>query len=30
MWFDKLNTNGLNELPFVLSPSKDLFSITLI
>ena len=24
MWFDKLTTNGINKLPFVLSLSKDL------
>ena len=24
MWFDKLTTNGVNKLPFVLSLSKDL------
>ena len=29
MWFDKLTTNEINYLPFVLSLSKDLFSICL-
>ena len=24
MWFDKLTTNGIHKLPFVLSLSKDL------
>ena len=28
-WFDKLTTNGINNLPFVLSLSKDLFSVSL-
>ena len=29
MWFDKLTTNEINYLPFVLSLSKDLFSVSL-
>ena len=29
MWFDKFTTNGLNDLPFDLSSSKDLFSLAL-
>jgi hypothetical protein len=24
LWFDKLTTNGINPLPFILSLSKDL------
>ena len=30
MWFDKLTTNETNYLPFVLSLSKDLFSVSLV
>ena len=29
MWFDKLTTNGINKLPFVLSLSKDLIGVSL-
>ncbi|MBS1147640.1 MAG: hypothetical protein H6R08_1816, partial [Proteobacteria bacterium] len=29
VWFDKLTTNEINHLPFVLSLSKDLFSVSL-
>ncbi len=28
MWFDKLTTNGINKLPFVLSLSKDLIGVS--
>jgi hypothetical protein len=29
MWFDRLTTNEINYLPFVLSLSKDLFRASL-
>jgi len=29
MWFDKLTTNGIKHIPFVLSLSKDLISVSL-
>jgi len=29
VWFDKLTTNEINHLPFVLSSSKDLFRASL-
>jgi len=30
VWFDRLTTNEINQLPFVLGLSKDLLSVSLI